>query len=358
MITSMAAAGQNHPNEATASLDKPVYKRFPVIVALATALFVCGGALAALLISNGIGPTPQELLVQAQTYHQSEKYGAAADIYRGLIARSDALVDAYIGLADTELARNNPVAAINALRQGLEQTKNDPRIRERLALIEVQPKPLNERAEARPARPQGSPVQFEDPAFEHMLRIALDVDDPEPIYSGELRDVKSLRILGGTHAVVDFPLDVAPVDDGYTIGGVKYTERGEIKSLADLRHFPSLRRLTVGYNALDDLDGLSFVPALEALSVYHNEIGDISPVSQLVGLKYFYAYNNAISDLAPLEQCTNLREIWLQNNRVTSIVPLAALPKLTQLNLRGNAVPDAQEIAAQIDSLRFLELDG
>ncbi len=134
--------------------------------------------------------------------------------------------------------------------------------------------------------------------------------------------------------------------DGYTIDGVKYTGRGGITSLADLVNFRSLRKLTIGYNSIDDLKGIEGLRELDTLGLYCNSVVDIAPVKGLYGLKYVYLYNNGIADISPLRELSGIEDLWLNYNQISDIAPLGELAPpgasaaLHTLHIGNNSISD------------------
>jgi len=59
----------------------------------------------------------------------------------------------------------------------------------------------------------------------------------------------------------------------------------KISSIQDLRYYPNLKQLDLGYNPIKYIDGLSLLMKLEVLYLESNYIQDISPIENLTALK-------------------------------------------------------------------------
>lgn len=291
-------------------------------------------------------PTVEQQLLEAQLLLSEQKYDEAADVYQKLIKKDDKLSEAYIGLADTMVGKNDTDGALKELTDALVPTSDDAKIK---AKIEE----LTSASDVSPPQPGTEPIVFKDEAFARLLRQAMGKQPEEPVSEADLADITTLKILGDTHSVVDESLEALNKNDGYIIGGVKYTEYGTIKSLADLSHFSKLRKLTIAYNSVEDISGLENLTGLETLGLYFNNIQNISALSKLTNLKYLYIYNNQITDISPLSSLVKLEQLWLSKNQISDISPLKSCPNLEELFFSDNAVTDISAVS-QLSKLCFL----
>lgn len=196
-----------------------------------------------------------------------------------------------------------------------------------------------------PANIADEPVVWKDRAMERMVRMALCVDTDHPITGKDLAGITSLKIVGKTHASANGVLDALNSVEGYTIHGVTYTERGDIKTLDDLVHFTSLNKLVIGYNNVSDISAVIFLTQLETLGLYCNDISDITPLSGLQKLHYLYVYNNNIADISPLQNLTGLKMLFIQNNQITDITPVSQLSQITTLHISANKVSNIDAVS-------------
>jgi hypothetical protein len=314
-------------------------KKFPLVPVLIAAAVAVGGGTAAAVMVMGGGPTPEELFAQAESYRAGQEYDKAETAYGELLERIGELqpplaADGFLGLAETHLAREVVDQAIVTLQNGFEAT-GDPRIQDKLDELT---------GEEEPEIPPDPEVVFVDAAFEKMLRQAM-ARPSGAILASELADIKSLKIIGETHAVINSTLNSVNSMEGYTIQGVFYPERGGIKTLADLANLPALTRLVVCYNQVEDISGISGLTGLETLGLYCNSIRDISAVSGLSNLRYLYIYGNSVESLAPARGLTGLRQIWAQRNQIADLAPLSGMGELTELFVGDNLITDVSPVA-------------
>ena len=323
----------------------------PVILIVAGAV-VLGGAGFGIFSAINAGNSPQKLLLKAQQYTTDGDYEDAAAIYNKLIEEQLVVPEAYLGLADTLLEAQDKPGAIAKLEDGLEET-GDERIAQKLE--ELKPQAVEEGTPlslAEKPRPNDEVIVWADPAFEKMIRMALEKPFPEEIRVSDVNSIRTLKILGETHAVTNDVLASFSTQNGYTVNGVDYTEYGSIASLADLCHFKSLTKLTVAYNRVSSLDGLESLSSLQTLGLYANKIENIEVLGKLTGLKYLYLYNNSISNISPLKELPKLHDLWLQYNQLTDISAVAGLAELSELLVGHNQITDISVIST-LPNLHF-----
>ncbi|MDL2234220.1 leucine-rich repeat domain-containing protein [Ruminococcaceae bacterium OttesenSCG-928-L11] len=320
------------------------------------AVAVGGGILAAVLIMGGSGPTPQEILEQAAVYYSEANYADAGEAYMQLLddqenLDTEILVEAYLGLSDVQMMEDVDTGletAIATLETGYAYTE-DPRIQERIDSLTPEEEPEEP--------PEDEAIVFVDEAFERMVRMALNIPAPQPIRRADTLQVKSLKIVGGTHAVSNNSLNARNSTQGYTIDDVLYTERGAITSLQDVANFPNLTKLVVCYNQISDISGIENLTKLDTLGLYFNEISDLTPLSTLPSLKFLYLYNNHISSLEPVANLNTLEELWVQNNDITDLTPVQSLQRLRELVVKDNSISDISAIKGLPD-LAFFHADN
>jgi len=337
-------------------VKEPMSGKKKAIIFLVGGVVALGsGAAAALLVLGHLEesrPGPEELLEMAAAYVEQEEFISAFEIYAGIIGSErnlDLIADAYLGIADAHIAEYDISSAIVQLQIGYRHT-GDERISEMLEELTAVP-------EGETAVPliTDLPIIWVDPAFENMLRLAMDIESG-PISRRDLEGVRSLRIFGNTHAVAGGSgtpggmLQTINTPEGYIIGDVLFTERGNITSLADIANLPNLARLTVAYNSITDISAVAGLSNLTHLGLYGNQIADITPIGNLSNLQGLFIYANNISDLSPLGYLPSLRELFIQHNNISDISPLATIPNLTELFVGNNSIYDISAVS-QMDSL-------
>ncbi len=318
---------------------------------------VIGGIAAAVIMVGSVGTflltrswnQPEKLMEKARQYMEEEQYGKAVSTYEKVIKTNEMVPEAYLEMAESLVASDDLEGALGKLSLGYRETE-DERLSRRLAQLDPQPDPV-EGEEAAPAL-SAEPIQWKDPAFEAMVRLALKKPQGS-ITQADLAGVTNLKILGSGHASVKGDLNTINGVDGYTIGGETYTQRGTITSLDDVVNFTNLSRLTVGYNQVRDISALEDMN-LSTISLYANDLSDISPLRQVKTLRFLYLYNNNISDISPLAGQTELLSLSLQHNQIRDITPLAGLSRLEELYISNNLVEDLSPLK-QLKNLTFLD---
>ncbi len=322
-------------------------KRTLLLVLILSGVLVAGGILTAVLLVRSANK-PEAKLQKAEKYTAEQQYDKAVAIYDKLITDNQMVAEAYLGMAEALLESGDEQGAILKLETGYQAT-DDSRIQQRLQ--ELRPEePPSDQAQAQPI---DLPVTWSDPAFEGMVRKALGRDSSGDIMTSELKGITSLKILGETHALVNENIPNINKVEGYTVDNVFYTQRGNIRSLADLANFPNLTKLTVGYNSIDDISGIETLTKLEMLGLYCNNIEDLSKMGQLTSLKFLYLYNNQITDITPLSSLTGLQQLLVQHNQISGINAVASLTQLEELFIGNNQITDISPISG-LQKLRFL----
>lgn len=371
----------------------------PIVWIIVAASAVIIGVIAFFIFNSTLNqPSVEERLIEANELLVAEKYSKAFKIYEKLLKEDETLVPAYIGWAEALHKNNQTDYALAKLNTALPLTNNDPRILAKIDEIEnppPEPEPSEteepdaessgdeessaeavegeETAEGDDAAESASvataattaPIAFTDPAFESMVRIALKKTEGEAVTSSDLSSITSLKILGGSHAVVSGGADPDANNtltslnrlDSYTVRGEVYTERGTIRNLNDLKHFTSLKKLVVAYNSITDISGIAELKSLNTVGLYCNEITDITPLAKLEALEYLYIYNNHISDISPLASLTKMRQLWLNNNNISDISALKGFDVLQELFLSYNIVRDIAAVSG-MKSLTTLYFDN
>ena len=321
-----------------------------IIVASAGIAILLGSVGAVLLTRSW--QEPARLLDKAQQYMEDERYDKAISTYEKVIKTNELLPEAYLGMAEGLVASDDLEGALGKLSLGYRETQ-DERLSQRLAELDVQLAAGEKPEEASsPPSLSAEPIEWKDPAFESMVRLALNKPQG-PISEADLVGITSLKILGSGHASVQGDLYAINGVDGYTIGGETYTQRGNITSLDDVIYFRDLTRLTVGYNQVRDISALGKMN-LSTVSLYANDLSDLSPLEEVKTLRYLFLYNNNISDISPLAGLNELVCLSLQYNQIRDITPLAGLSQLQELYISHNEIEDLSPLKT-LKHLTFLD---
>lgn len=199
------------------------------------------------------------------------------------------------------------------------------------------------------------PVQFEDPAFERATRKVIGKPEGE-ILSTDLSGITEI-VIWGEEVILDPSIIVFCNGDWFTVNGQKYTERGQIQTLQDVRLFPNLIKLSVNFQPLSDISGLDGLMNLTELELVADQISDIGALEDLIKLEELSLSNNQISDISALAGLVKLKNLSLESNRVADISPLRGLRSLERLSIGNNQISDVSSLKG-LTNLRTLFLHG
>ncbi|WRS26193.1 leucine-rich repeat domain-containing protein [Oscillospiraceae bacterium MB08-C2-2] len=369
------------PAEKESSADTRKGKRkkiFRLAIGIGGALLLVTCGTAAFMIITA--DTALARLEKANELVEENELEKAIPAFNKVVEKDETMVEAYLGLADVGLALEAPETVMDSVSAGYYVT-GDAQLKEKLLQLEALEDNLAGRSNT-PTIPSTSPditnlgdeaseeesvpvtpppptpvTVWSDKAFEQMIRLALDKGPNETITTDELAAIRSLKIVGSSHAAVNQVLQVFNYSGYYIVEGVKYDTPGEIRNLGDLAYFKGLTSLTISYNSIQDLSGLEDLSSLTTLGLYNNQITDLSPLAGLSGLKWLFLYNNDISELSSLNRLTALEELWLSNNQIADLSPIAGLANLRSLFLDGNQIADLEPLA-QMSNLRILSANN
>ncbi|XP_042302422.1 leucine-rich repeat-containing protein 9 isoform X2 [Sceloporus undulatus] len=122
--------------------------------------------------------------------------------------------------------------------------------------------------------------------------------------------------------------------------------------IVGLSYFPSLTRLTLVRQNIQEISDLENCPLLKELWVAECCLTKIDGLEKCVLLQKLYLYCNMISSIGNLEKLTKLEVIWLNGNQIKEIEGLNTLQKLKDLNLAGNLI---SKIGCRLNSSRKIE---
>ena len=137
------------------------------------------------------------------------------------------------------------------------------------------------------------PVDIPDPNLEAVIRLLLDIPEPDPIYPSDLALITTL------------PASAIGITD-----------------LTGLEYCTNLEKLNIAVNQISDLSPIGNLTSLTWLWASVNQIEDISPLTNLYAMEHIELYNNSISDISALSNLTNLNFLWLHSNQISDLLPL------------------------------------
>lgn len=162
------------------------------------------------------------------------------------------------------------------------------------------------------------------------------VEDYSPI--GELSHLEKLRIAWPVGEDLDF---------SFLAGMGTVTELDffacDLKDTLFLSEMPQLKRLSLGYTPVGDLEVLENMTGLEKLKIYGDRNGDIKnagTIGRLTDLRELTLQDCGIEDISYLSALTRLRNLDLARNSVMDISSLASLTELERLHLAENQISD------------------
>lgn len=188
---------------------------------------------------------------------------------------------------------------------------------------------------APPAAPDA--IDWQEPAIEAAVRGLLN--KPEGgLTRDDLGGIQTLFLFGDTVGLNQEPPESA-------------IRQGNIRTLADVSHFPALQQVIVFENPVRDLSPLTSLTTVHHITARGCALEDISPLSQMTWLTDLHLSDNQIADISPLAACRELTYLTLDGNRIRDASPLAGLPALEILDLRENPVEN-WEAVSHVEDLR------
>lgn len=131
----------------------------------------------------------------------------------------------------------------------------------------------------------------------------------------------------------------------------------QVKDLAGIEHFISLRDLNAEFNSISDISPLAGLTQLTSLNLNANAITDIAPLAGLTSLEDLSMWGNKIADISPLAGMARLRILRLNDSPIKDLSPLAGLTGLGSLFLGGCGIEDISALAG-LTGLDCLELNN
>lgn len=209
----------------------------------------------------------------------------------------------------------------------------------------------------------GSPITFKDAGFERAIRQALGRSSGD-ILDTDLKRIHDLRIYGAyacanpsSEENVDLSAFNASGNGYRDRNGVWHKEKGDVRSLDDLRFLPNLSQLEVCYQNQLDIGGLAYCPRLYVVYLQGDEITELSPLSSLTNLITFRVANQdkPIGDLSPLKGLSKLTSLTMAHCCLHDVSALSGLKRLKHLYLYGNSIVDVGALSG-LSAVQDLDL--
>lgn len=138
---------------------------------------------------------------------------------------------------------------------------------------------------------------------------------------------------------------------------LSFLQRHQTINVQFIKKAHYLKKVTLDYGKIDNIDGLSYLINLTSLSLNHNLISDICPLKFLDKLEYLFINNNQLIDITTLAQLPMLSSLDLSYNQITNIETLSQLKNLKTLYLNNNHIYDIFALG-ELHQLEFLSLEN
>lgn len=196
---------------------------------------------------------------------------------------------------------------------------------------------------------------FKEPLIEQAVRLQLGLGEEEVITASMLEKVTDLKIVG--NEVYEPKTDILYLTLSFFAGeaAIENTEQGEISDLSDLAHMKHLLHVALGKQCITNLSPLEGLPICD-LNLAENQIEDFSVLGKLPYLKKLNIGSNPGEDLQGLEMCTSLEELHIDNMNLENMDFVENLP-VTLLTMWVTGIKNGSlEPLAKMKNLGRLEI--
>lgn len=196
---------------------------------------------------------------------------------------------------------------------------------------------------------------FKEPLIEEAVRLQLGLGEEEVITESMLEEVTDLKIVG--NEIYEPEADILYLTLNFSAGeaAIGNMEQGEISDLSDLAHMKHLLHVALGKQCITDLSPLEGLPICD-LNLAENQIEDFSVLGRLPYLKKLNIGSNPGESLQGLETCTSLEELHIDGMNLENVDFVENLP-VTLLTMWATGIKSGNlEPLAKIEYLRGLEI--
>lgn len=191
----------------------------------------------------------------------------------------------------------------------------------------------------------GEKVTFIDKEFERMVKKITNKENSD-VYLEHLKNIKEIYIFGETvNKVVNegYVEENEESDDSYyqyeDDKGNKFTEKGKIKSIEDLRYFKGLEKLTIIHQEIESVEVLEQLTKLKYIDLRDNKVRKIESLRNLNNLEYADFTENGISDFSPVSKLQKLKYLNLSQNGISNILStISENLSIEALSLNNNRI--------------------
>jgi serine/threonine protein kinase len=195
---------------------------------------------------------------------------------------------------------------------------------------------------------QPTGVAFKEPLIEQAVRLTLNKEANQPVTEQDLLTISEIYVFGDQAAGDAEDFEKYANSFVNNDGSV---QRGSIRTLEDLAKLKNLRRISLCYQEITDLDPIADLNYLEIIDFRHNPIEDVSALSGLSGLSSLVLFDTQVSDLTALSSCYQLTNVDTGYTLVRSMAAFEGLKSVRALMLRKAPLQSLEGI----DGLPLLE---
>lgn len=197
-------------------------------------------------------------------------------------------------------------------------------------------------------------VYFDDPAIEQAVRVLLNQEDEEPLYSNELWTITEFTVpaeAASCDELSKLPYLEKLTAQGYTFPSMRFLSsltymqelvltdcRFPADEISVIASLPMLERLTLSDCSLSTIAGLENAQNLTYLNLGNNTIRNLEPLSSIISLEELYLHHNALTNLSALSTLGDMHTLDVSYNSLQSIAPIATCLKLARLNVSNNSL--------------------
>lgn len=196
---------------------------------------------------------------------------------------------------------------------------------------------------------------FKEPLIEQAVRQQLGLGEEEVITGSMLEEITDLKIVG--NEIYEPETDILYLTLNFSAGeeAIGNIEQGEISDLSDLAHMKHLLHVALGKQCITDLSPLEGLPICD-LNLAENQIEDFSVLGKLPYLKKLNIGNNPGENLQGLETCTSLEELHIDGMNLENVDFMENLPVMLMTMWATGIKSGNLEPLGKIKNLRGLEI--
>ena len=158
-------------------------------------------------------------------------------------------------------------------------------------------------------------VTIPDPAFEQIIRLAINV----PTGNITKSHLDTLRMIESPYTGGDQVEDITGIENCNNLYWLDLS-RHRISDISPLKDIGTLINIFLYNNNISEIDSLSNLLIVHELNLSRNNITDISPLKEFRKIRSLFLAENQIEDISPLENMSSLIRLTLGGNQIESIL--------------------------------------